>query len=84
MYAATQTLTADGGDASLAVVRGELRAGFCLELSISWAGGDCELEVLETSSAAELELPTAAPAELRAALASVLLQLKEEMVTQAG
>ena len=82
--AVIQTLTADGGDASLAVVRGELRAGFCLELSISWAGGDCELEVLDTESAAELELPTAAPAELRAALASVLLQLKEEMVTQAG
>ena len=71
-----------GGDSSIAVVRGQQRAGFDLELELGWGeGGRCTVEVMDSDDPSDLELPPSAPDGLRTALAEALEQLKEEMLS---
>lgn len=56
------------------------RAGFCMEVLVTWNGGSCTVEVLDTDNESDLELPATAPPVVRSALASALDALKQEMI----
>ena len=56
------------------------RAGFCMEVLVTWKGGSSTVEVLDTDNESDLELPAAAPTVVRSALSRALDALKQEMI----
>eukprot|EP01043_Picozoa_sp_COSAG02_P054529 COSAG02_NODE_6187_length_3744_cov_2.283402_3_plen_58_part_00 len=51
-----------------------------MELVVTWGGGSCTVEVMDTDDESDLELPSSTPAAVRSALATALDALKQEMV----